>query len=103
MKKLLLAFFTASLFFISNTSFAQTFKYQCGEHKLTVMLSPNAAYLDGKPYTYKHGETDGAVTKLTFYGDSNVLKFLADPASNNYKLGLTSNSSYEEKDCQETQ
>ena len=40
------------------------------------MLSPNAAFLDGKSFEYKNGETNGETTKMTFFGPSGeVLKF----------------------------
>lgn len=80
------------------------FKYKCGSHDLTMMLSPNAAYLDGKPFEYKSGETNGEVTKMTFFGDgAQILKFLADPASNSYHYGLSQGGSFEEETCTEVE
>ncbi|MFP2442849.1 hypothetical protein ACLEU9_23630 [Escherichia coli] len=44
MKKILFC----SLLLLSASSFAQQFHYQCEGRDLKIMLSPNAAFLDGK-------------------------------------------------------
>lgn len=97
---LLVSFFCVSCFPVA--SFAQSFSYQCGKYQLRINLSPNAAFLDDKPYTYQNGESNGETTKMTFYGDNgDVLKFLVNPALNFYRMGLTSGSNYSEEDCKE--
>ncbi|HGG8722595.1 hypothetical protein, partial [Klebsiella quasipneumoniae] len=53
MKKILFC----SLLLLSASSFAQQFHYQCEGRDLKIMLSPNAAFLDGKSFEYKNGET----------------------------------------------
>ena len=76
MKKILFC----SLLLLSASSFAQQFHYQCEGRDLKIMLSPNAAFLDGKSFEYKNGETNGETTKMTFFGPSGeVLKFLVNP------------------------
>ncbi len=98
MKKIL--FF--SLFLLSANSFAQQFHYQCEGRDLKIMLSPNAAFLDGKSFEYKNGETNGETTKMTFFGPSGeVLKFLVNPVTNLYRMGLTSGARFEEINCTE--
>ena len=65
-------------------------------------LSPNAAFLDGKSFEYKNGETNGETTKMTFFGPSGeVLKFLVNPVNNLYRMGLTSGATFEEINCTE--
>ena len=61
MKKILFC----SLLLLSASSFAQQFHYQCEGRDLKIMLSPNAAFLDGKSFEYKNGETNGETTKMT--------------------------------------
>ena len=86
-----------SLFLLSASSFAQQFHYQCEGRDLKIMLSPNAAFLDGKSFEYKNGETNGETTKMTFFGPSGeVLKFLVNPVTNLYRMGLTSGATFEE-------
>lgn len=98
MKKVLLLL----SFFLSTNALAQTFNYQCDGHTLKIMLSPNAAFLDGKAFRYKSGETDGEITKMTFFGPSGeVLKFLVNPVTNLYRIGITSGGGFEEKNCTE--
>ncbi|MFV9404184.1 hypothetical protein [Raoultella ornithinolytica] len=60
MKKILFC----SLLLLSASSFAQQFHYQCEGRDLKIMLSPNAAFLDGKSFEYKNGETNGETTKM---------------------------------------
>ncbi|HBN0479164.1 TPA: hypothetical protein L1N00_004655 [Escherichia coli] len=82
--------------------FAQQFHYQCEGRDLKIMLSPNAAFLDGKSFEYKNGETNGETTKMTFFGPSGeVLKFLVNPVNNLYRMGLTSGATFEEINCTE--
>ncbi|GJL27292.1 hypothetical protein TUM17574_56680 [Klebsiella pneumoniae] len=91
-----------SLFLLSASSFAQQFHYQCEGRDLKIMLSPNAAFLDGKSFEYKNGETNGETTKMTFFGPSGeVLKFLVNPVTNLYRMGLTSGATFEEINCTE--
>jgi hypothetical protein len=93
-----------SLFLLSASSFAQQFHYQCEGRDLKIMLSPNAAFLDGKSFEYKNGETNGETTKMTFFGPSGeVLKFLVNPVTNLYRMGLTSGATFEEINCTEIQ
>jgi hypothetical protein len=62
----------------------------------------NAAFLDGKSFEYKNGETNGETTKMTFFGPSGeVLKFLVNPVNNLYRMGLTSGATFEEINCTE--
>ena len=98
MKKILFC----SLLLLSASSFAQRFHYQCEGRDLEIMLSPNAAFLDGKSFEYKNGETNGETTKMTFFGPSGeVLKFLVNPVNNLYRMGLTSGATFEEINCTE--
>ena len=98
MKKILFC----SLLLLSASSFAQQFHYQCEGRDLKIMLSPNAAFLDGKSFEYKNGETNGETTKMTFFGPSGeVLKFLVNPVNNLYRMGLTSGATFEEINCTE--
>ena len=98
MKKILFC----SLLLLSASSFAQQFHYQCEGRDLKIMLSPNAAFLDGKSFEYKNGETNGETTKMTFFGTAGeVLKFLVDPVNNLYRMGLTSGATFEEINCTE--
>ena len=98
MKKILFC----SLLLLSASSFAQQFHYQCEGRDLKIMLSPNAAFLDGKSFEYKNGETNGETTKMTFFGPaSEVLKFLVNPVNNLYRMGLTSGATFEEINCTE--
>ncbi|WP_445397936.1 hypothetical protein [Zobellella sp. An-6] len=80
---------------------AQQFNYQCGNHELIVTLSPNSAILDGKRFSYQDGESDGRTTKMTFYGNGAVLKFLSTPMSNSYVMGLTEGSDFKKEYCKE--
>ncbi|WP_272449736.1 hypothetical protein, partial [Escherichia coli] len=67
-----------------------------------VRTFPNAAFLDGKSFEYKNGETNGETTKMTFFGPSGeVLKFLVNPVNNLYRMGLTSGATFEEINCTE--
>ena len=62
----------------------------------------HAAFLDGKSFEYKNGETNGETTKMTFFGPSGeVLKFLVNPVNNLYRMGLTSGATFEEINCTE--
>ena len=98
MKKILFC----SLLLLSASSFAQQFHYQCEGRDLKIMLSPNAAFLDGTSFEYKNGETKGETTKMTFFGPSGeVLKFLVNPVNNLYRMGLTSGATFEEINCTE--
>ena len=100
MKKILFC----SLLLLSASSFAQQFHYQCEGRDLKIMLSPNAAFLDGKSFEYKNGETNRETTKMTFFGPSGeVLKFLVNPVNNLYRMGLTSGATFEELNCTEIQ
>ena len=93
MKKILFC----SLLLLSASSFAQQFHYQCEGRDLKIMLSPNAAFLDGKSFEYKNGETNGETTKMTFFGPSGeVLKFWVNPVNNLYRMGLTAGATFEE-------
>ena len=98
MKKILFC----SLLLLSASSFAQQFHYQCEGRDLKIMLSPYAAFLDGKSFEYKNGETNGETTKMNFFGPSGeVLKFLVNPVNNLYRMGLTSGATFEEINCTE--
>ena len=98
MKKILFC----SLLLLSASSFAQQSHYQCEGRDLKIMLSPNAAFLDGKSFEYKNGETNGETTKMTFFGPSGeVLKFLVNPVNNLYRMGLTAGATFEEINCTE--
>ena len=98
MKKILFC----SLLLLSASSFAQQFHYQCEGRDLKIMLSPNAAFLDGKSFEYKNGQSNGETTKMTFFGPSGeVLKFLVNPVNNLYRMGLTSGATFEEINCTE--
>ncbi|MEX5808421.1 hypothetical protein AB6H35_27370 [Citrobacter freundii] len=73
-----------------------------GRNDLLIRTFPNAAFLDGKSFEYKNGETNGETTKMTFFGPSGeVLKFLVNPVNNLYRMGLTSGATFEEINCTE--
>jgi hypothetical protein len=63
MKKILFC----SLLLLSASSFAQQFHYQCEGRDLKIMLSPNAAFLDGKSFEYKNGETIRLIGFIALY------------------------------------
>ncbi|MEG3132374.1 hypothetical protein SC206_02165 [Rouxiella sp. T17] len=103
MKRIKLALKLAVLLTLAPAvSHAQSFNYKCGDHRLTINLAPNSARLDGKAFEYKDGDSDGVSTNMTFYGDGDVLKFLAVPANDTYKMGLTSGGNFEQSDCMES-
>lgn len=99
MKKITLA--SALFLLFSSPSISQTFKYDCGGNELVVSLSPNSARFNGERYDFYDGESDGRATKMVFSRYGNILKFIAEPMSNSYKMGLTKGSDFKSYNCTE--